>query len=106
MVIKGAHTMIVFGDTIYINTTGNPGMATAGSGDVLSGMITGLLSQGYDVLLASVFAVYLHGSAGNLASQELSYEAVMAGDIVDYIGQAYIELFRPEQEPPPEAAQQ
>ena len=106
MVIKGAHTMIVFGDTIYINTTGNPGMATAGSGDVLSGMITGLLSQGYDVLLASVFAVYLHGSAGNLASQELSYEAVMAGDIVDYIGQAYIELFRQEQEPPPEAAQQ
>lgn len=100
LVLKGAHTMILFGDSVYINTTGNPGMATAGSGDVLSGMITGLLSQGYDVLLASVFAVYLHGSAGNLASQELSYEAVMAGDIVDFIGKAYIELFR--QEPAPE----
>jgi len=103
IVIKGAHTMVVFGDSIYINTTGNPGMATAGSGDVLSGMITGLLSQGYDVLLASVFAVYLHGSAGNLASHELSYEAVMASDIIDYIGQAYIELFRQEQ--PPEGEQ-
>ncbi|NND87773.1 MAG: bifunctional ADP-dependent NAD(P)H-hydrate dehydratase/NAD(P)H-hydrate epimerase, partial [Flavobacteriaceae bacterium] len=94
-----AHTMVLFGDSIYINTTGNPGMATAGSGDVLSGMIIGLLSQGYDVLLASVFAVYLHGSAGNLASQKLSYEAVMAGDIISHIGEAYLELFRQEEVP-------
>ncbi|RMA64210.1 NAD(P)H-hydrate dehydratase [Ulvibacter antarcticus] len=93
MVVKGANTMTVFEDKIYINTTGNPGMATAGSGDVLTGLITGLLSQGYDPLLASVFAVYLHGSAGNIASQEISFEAVMASDIVDRIGLAFIELF-------------
>ncbi|MAP55999.1 NAD(P)H-hydrate dehydratase [Altibacter sp.] len=98
LLIKGANSIVVFEEKLYINTTGNPGMATAGSGDVLSGMITGLLSQGYDPLLATVFAVYLHGSAGNIASQELGYEAVIAGDIIEKIGNAYLSLF--EQEPP------
>lgn len=97
VVVKGAYTNVIYGDKIYINSTGNPGMATAGSGDALSGVITGLLSQGYDPLLASVFGVYLHGSAGDIASQEMGYEAVMAGDIVANLGNAYIELFaRPE----------
>ncbi|OAB78984.1 bifunctional ADP-dependent NAD(P)H-hydrate dehydratase/NAD(P)H-hydrate epimerase [Cochleicola gelatinilyticus] len=93
VLIKGANTMTIFGDMVYINSTGNPGMATAGSGDVLSGVITGLLSQGYDPLLASVFGVYLHGSAGNIVSQQISFEAVMASDIADTLGDAYIELF-------------
>lgn len=100
VVIKGANTITVFDDTLYINTTGNPGMATAGSGDVLSGVIAGLLSQKYDPLLAAVFGVYLHGSAGNIVSQQVSYEAVMAGDISNALGNAYLALF--EQEPQPQ----
>jgi NAD(P)H-hydrate repair Nnr-like enzyme with NAD(P)H-hydrate dehydratase domain len=79
-------------------------MATAGSGDVLSGAIVGLLSQGYDPLIASVFGVYLHGSAGNIVSQAISYEGTMAGDIAAALGEAYIELFRKE-EPEIEAVQ-
>jgi NAD(P)H-hydrate repair Nnr-like enzyme with NAD(P)H-hydrate dehydratase domain len=67
-------------------------MATAGSGDVLSGMITGLLAQGYDPLLASVFGVYLHGSAGDIVAQQIGLEAIMAGDLTDAIGDAYIDL--------------
>lgn len=93
VLIKGSHTITVYGDKLYINTTGNPGMATAGSGDVLTGVITGMVSQGYDPLLAAVFGVYLHGSAGNIAAQENGFEALMAGDIVEKIGQAYLDLF-------------
>ena len=93
LLIKGAHTVVIFEDKLYINTTGNPGMATAGSGDVLSGVLTGLLSQGYDPLLSAVFGVYLHGTAGAIASQKMGYEAVMATDIIDNIGNAYMSLF-------------
>lgn len=93
VVIKGAYTITVYGDKLYINTTGNPGMATAGSGDSLSGVITGLLSQGYDPLLASVFGVYMHGMAGDIASEQMGFEAVMAGDIIDNLGEAYLDLF-------------
>ena len=99
IVVKGAHTMIVNHDKLFINTTGNPGMATAGSGDVLSGIICGLLSQGYEPAIAAVFGVYLHGSAGNLMTQEIGFEALMASDIENYIGKAYLALF--EQEPVP-----
>ncbi|PVW13183.1 NAD(P)H-hydrate dehydratase [Marixanthomonas spongiae] len=99
LLIKGAHTAIIFDDNLYINTTGNPGMATAGSGDALSGMLTGLLSQGYDPLLSAIFGVYLHGTAGAIASQKMGYEAVMASNIIDNIGAAYMSLFeQPEQQ--------
>jgi hydroxyethylthiazole kinase-like uncharacterized protein yjeF len=101
ILIKGANSITVFEDKLYINTSGNPGMATGGSGDVLSGMIASLLGQGYDPLPATVFAAYLHGSAGNIASQSISFEALMAGDIADHIGKAYLSLFAPE---PPEQA--
>jgi len=97
IVIKGAHTITVFGDQLYINTTGNPGMATAGSGDVLSGMIAGLLAQSYEALLATLFAVYLHGSAGNIATGNLGFEAITASDISKHIGPAFLELFRQEE---------
>ena len=93
VIIKGAYTITVYGDKLYINTSGNPGMATAGSGDALSGVITGLLSQGYDPLLASVFGVYMHGRAGDLASGQMGHEAIMAGDIIDSIAEAYLDLF-------------
>lgn len=99
IVIKGANTMVVSEDEMYINTTGNPGMATAGSGDVLSGVIAGLVAQGYDPLMASVFGVYLHGSAGNIASQAIGFEAMMASDITNTIGDAFIELFRKDESP-------
>lgn len=93
VVIKGANTITIFGDEMYINTTGNPGMATAGSGDVLTGIITGLLSQGYEPSVAAMFGVYLHGSAGNIVSQESGFEALLASDIIENLGRAFIELF-------------
>ncbi len=97
VLVKGANTLIVLGDDLYINSTGNPGMATGGSGDVLSGMIAGLMAQEYDPLMAAIFGVYLHGSAGNLVAQEYGFEALMAGDIVASIGAAFLELFRQEE---------
>ncbi len=98
VVIKGAHTMTVYGDKYYINTTGNPGMATAGSGDVLTGIITGLISQGYDTLVASIFGVYLHGKAADIAVERSGYQSLIASHIIDTLGEAYIDLFKqPEQ---------
>ncbi|GLU45433.1 NAD(P)H-hydrate dehydratase [Allomuricauda sp. NBRC 101325] len=98
VLIKGAHTITVLKDKGYVNTTGNPGMATAGSGDVLTGMITGLMAQGYPSLEATIFGVYLHGLAGDLAASTLGYEATKASNIIENIGNAYSELFRqPEQ---------
>lgn len=99
LVLKGAYTTTFFNEKLYINTSGNPGMGTAGSGDTLSGVIAGLLSQGYDPLIASVFGVYLHGRAGDIASGQMGYEAMMAGDIINNLSEAYIDLFaEPEQE--------
>ena len=94
LVLKEAHTITVYKDKGYVNTTGNPGMATAGSGDVLTGMITGLIAQGYESLEAAMFGVYLHGLAGDLAVSVKGYEAMKASDIVEHIGNAYKELFR------------
>lgn len=95
MVVKGAHTLIIDGDKVVINTSGNPGMATAGSGDVLTGMITGLLSQAYEPLSSALFGVYLHGLAGDITSRYKGYEAMIASDIIDHIGMAYMDLFKP-----------
>ena len=103
ILIKGANSITVFEDSLYINTSGNPGMATGGSGDVLSGMIAGLLAQGYEALQATLFATYIHGSAGNLVSQANGFEAVMAGDIADHIGKAFLLLFEPDVPVQPEA---
>ncbi len=94
VVIKGANSIVIYKDQMYVNNTGNPGMATAGSGDVLTGILTGLLSQGYDPLKAAIFGVYLHGSAGDIAAHNTGFEAVMASDIIAKIGSAFLELFR------------
>ena len=90
IVLKGHHTFIAtpFGKG-YFNSTGNPGMATGGSGDVLTGIITGLLAQKYSSLHACLLGVYLHGLAGDLASHALSQEALKAGDIIAYLPAAY-----------------
>ncbi|WP_299278691.1 NAD(P)H-hydrate dehydratase [uncultured Psychroserpens sp.] len=103
VVIKGANTITVFHDKYYINTTGNPGMATAGMGDVLTGVISGLMAQGYDALAATVFGVYLHGRAADIAIEDLGYQSLIASHVIEALGEAYIDLFRqPEQ---PEAAE-
>ncbi len=96
VVVKGANTLIISNSDIYINTTGNPGMATAGSGDVLTGMITGLLSQKYNALDAAILGTYLHGSASDIAASYLGFEAVIASDIIDNIGKAYVALLNDE----------
>ncbi len=103
VIIKGANSIIVYEDQLYVNNSGNPGMATAGSGDVLTGMITGLLSQGYDPIRASVFGTYLHGSAGDISAQKTGFEGLIAGDIVNNIGQAFLDLFKSDQPNQPQA---
>lgn len=93
IVLKGGYTSIhsPHGE-VYINSTGNPGMGTAGSGDVLTGIIAGLLAQNYDPLEAARLGVYLHGLAGDLAAQHEEQEAVIAGDIIAYLGSAFKHL--------------
>ncbi len=99
IVIKGAHTITVFDMKLYINTTGNPGLSTGGTGDVLTGVITGLLAQGYRPMEASVKGVYLHGLAGDIAVNQYGVEGLIAGDVVAFLGRAVMDLFaKPEQE--------
>ena len=95
-VVKGANTAIAVNDgrlQYFFNTTGNPGMATGGSGDTLSGIIGGLAAQGMTAGEAAIAGVYLHGLAGDLAARELSQFSLMAGDISNYLGKAYLSLF-------------
>jgi len=99
LIIKGAHTIILYDDKGYVNTTGNPGMATGGSGDVLTGMITGLIAQGYPPLYAAIFGVYLHGRAGDIAVEKTGYQALTATEIIDAIGDAYLDLFKVDEGP-------
>lgn len=90
IILKGAYTSVATPDGMcYFNTTGNPGMATAGSGDVLTGMVLSLLAQYYTSFQASVLGVYLHGLAGDIAAECISEEAVTANDIVENIGNAF-----------------
>lgn len=90
ILIKGAYTAICNPDgTVCFNTTGNPGMATAGSGDVLTGIILALLAQGYPSADAVRLGVYLHGVAGDLAAADMEQESVTATDIYEYIGKAF-----------------
>jgi len=93
IVLKGANTAVAFPDgSVYFNSTGNPGMATGGSGDVLTGLITGLLAQGYSPGQAAVMGVYIHGLAGDLAARKLSMEALSANDLIDNLGKAFKKL--------------
>ncbi|MCK0188433.1 NAD(P)H-hydrate dehydratase [Arenibacter sp. F20364] len=97
VVIKGANTITIYRDKGYVNTTGNPGMATGGSGDVLTGVITGLVAQGYSPLNAAIFGVYIHGKAADIAVEECGFQALIASGILDNIGKAYLDLFRMEE---------
>ncbi len=90
VVLKGAYTSISEpGGMIWFNSTGNPGMATAGSGDTLTGIILSLLAQGYKPLDAALSGVYIHGLAGDIAAAGSSYESLIASDIIDHIGDAF-----------------
>jgi ADP-dependent NAD(P)H-hydrate dehydratase / NAD(P)H-hydrate epimerase len=90
IVLKGAYTVVATPKgTLHFNSTGNPGMATAGSGDVLTGIITSLLAQGYEPYKAAILAVYLHGYAGDSAALRLSKSSLMASDIIEGIHSFY-----------------
>jgi hydroxyethylthiazole kinase-like uncharacterized protein yjeF len=90
VVLKGAHTSIASPDgQVYFNSTGNPGMAKGGSGDVLTGVLTGLLSQKYSALEAAIIGVFIHGKAGDLATAKFGENAVLAGDIIESLGQSF-----------------
>ena len=93
IVLKGHYTFIAAPDGHgFFNSTGNAGMATAGAGDVLTGIITGLLAQKYAPLNAAVFGVYLHGLAGDIAAKNTSQEALIADDIIENLGSAFKEI--------------
>lgn len=93
IVLKGHYTFITTPEgNVFINETGNPGMATGGSGDVLTGILTGLLAQKYSPEESCMLGVYLHGKAGDLAAHAISQEALVAGDITRYLGKAFLQL--------------
>ena len=96
LVIKGAHTIVISKNVLHINSTGNPGMATAGSGDALTGVITALLAQNYPPEEAAIFGVYLHGLAGDIVASREGYEAVTASKIISALGLAFVSLFQKE----------
>ena len=88
VVLKGYKTVVTDGKSTYINLTGNPGMATAGSGDVLSGIIGGLMVQGFSLWKSATMGVYLHGYAGDLAAKCYGEYSLTAGDIVEFLPMA------------------
>lgn len=85
LVLKGHNTIVTDGNTVYANNTGNSGMATAGSGDVLTGIIVSLLGQGIDIYDAAKLGVYLHGFAGDIAKEKIGEDGLIATDIINSI---------------------
>ncbi len=93
IVLKGHHSFIATAEGRgFFNSTGNPGMATAGSGDVLTGILTGLLAQGYSSIETALLGVYIHGLAGDKALENSAEEALIAGDITAHLGDAFATL--------------
>jgi ADP-dependent NAD(P)H-hydrate dehydratase / NAD(P)H-hydrate epimerase len=93
IVLKGHHTVIVTTEgECWYNMTGNAGMAKGGAGDMLTGIITGLMAQGYEPQYAALLGVYLHGLAGDFAAKQLSQEAMIPSDIGRYLGKAFLAL--------------
>ncbi len=89
IVLKGRGTIVTNGDRIYTNQTGNAGMASAGTGDVLTGLIAGLIGQKLEPIEASILGTYLHGLAGDFASEELGRWSMTATDVLDYLPEAF-----------------
>lgn len=100
IVLKGHHTAVIRPTgRVYFNSTGNPGMATAGSGDVLTGVITGFMAQGFRPEHAATMGVFVHGLAGDIAAEELGEYGMTAGDIADRLGRAIRLIINPESQP-------
>lgn len=89
VVLKGEGTVVTDGEKIYVNTTGNPGMATAGSGDVLTGVIAGLAGQEMDDFDSAVLGVYAHGKAGDIAAEKIGEVSLIATDIINALGEVF-----------------
>lgn len=89
VVLKGTGTVVTDGQRVYVNNTGNPGMATAGSGDVLTGIVTALMGQGLASFEATVLGVYLHGAAGDIAADTCGQISLMATDVIEALPDAF-----------------
>ncbi|UCD14821.1 MAG: NAD(P)H-hydrate dehydratase [Candidatus Omnitrophota bacterium] len=94
LVLKGPFTLVTDGSKLFENTTGNPGMATAGSGDVLTGIIASLIAQGLDCFSAAKLGVCLHGVAGDYAAKDKTENCVIASDIIEYLPKAFRKAYR------------
>ena len=92
VVHKGAATVVTDGADLYVNGTGNSGMATAGAGDVLTGVSAGLLGSGMPTFDAAILGVYLHGLAGDIAAEEIGCLPLTAMDLLDYLPEAFAEI--------------
>jgi NAD(P)H-hydrate epimerase len=93
IVLKGANTSITTPEGIvFFNSTGNPGMATAGAGDVLTGVLISLMAQGYSCVDSAIIGVYLHGLAGDLAAREIGMDSLIASDLVDFLSKAFLKV--------------
>jgi hydroxyethylthiazole kinase-like uncharacterized protein yjeF len=92
LVLKGANSLVTDGRRLYVNRTGNPGMATGGSGDVLTGLIAALLAQRLDPFAAAQLGVYLHGLAGDLAREALGEEGMIATDLLAWLPRAFMKF--------------
>jgi NAD(P)H-hydrate epimerase len=91
VVLKGHQTVVTDGQRVFINPSGNPGMATGGTGDVLTGLTAALLGQGLEPFAAAQLAVYLHGLAGDLARDERGEVSLIATDLIDYLPRAFLQ---------------
>ena len=90
IILKDHHTAVITPEKkVFYNITGNSGMAKGGSGDVLTGILTSLISQKYDIEQACIFGVWLHGKAGDFAAEEYSKESMLPTDLINKIGSAY-----------------
>lgn len=98
IVLKGAYTAIASQENIYFNSTGNPALATAGSGDVLTGIISGLIAQKYEPLEAVLLGVYLHGRTADLALKIMAIETFTASDCIDLLSDAFVDLLQKEEQ--------
>ena len=94
IILKGAYTSVAWEGGVHFNSTGNPGMATGGTGDVLTGILTGLLAQNYSPGEAAILGVFLHGLAGDLAAGELDMNSLTAGDVVTHLAGAFQRVSR------------
>jgi ADP-dependent NAD(P)H-hydrate dehydratase / NAD(P)H-hydrate epimerase len=96
IVLKGAHTAIITPTKkVFFNSTGNPGLAKGGSGDILTGMITGLLARGYEALPAAMIGVFLHGLAADLATEKIHEESLLPSQVIDHISDGFLRICEP-----------